>query len=380
MPTTVIALLHWTVEKIETESWNWVRFLLQLRWRFTRSSHFSQAKEPPAPVSPRGWGCWGAGGQGDAHKSSNPVCCCCTAPRAPNVPDGSSKLHGGSREITLWIPDKSSFERHDHTPNPRQHWARSPLQSFPHLLQENLYTSQWNPVEVLPHRFWCPTLAFRRHLYRRASPGRPSAHPPIWGGGFDSKFDKLPQGAPAYFFLKMRPTSGRPAGHSWRPHKRARTARLVVTSPPAVPACTKFCSVHLRSISTSGGSNFPFGSLPFGSTFWLISICLSQMCSITTQRLNRPSAHNEQLFAVWNNKDCHHGNSSLPAVLSSPSRLLKGTIIWWHQRQVMALKKINKSKGGKRPRADVTEVGNTHTSPHTLQEPLQNQQEQNHSL
>lgn len=76
------------------------------------------------------------------------------------------------------------------------------------------------------------------------------------------------------------------------------------------------------------------------SVFIYISLSLcdslspqSQMCTVSTQKHFPHPGHNKQLFAVWNNKDCHHGYSSIPCALSGPFRVLKGAIIWWHQRQ-----------------------------------------------
>lgn len=37
-----------------------------------------------------------------------------------------------------------------------------------------------------------------------------------------------------------------------------------------------------------------------------------QMCSISTQKPFPRPGYNKQLFAVWNNKDYHHGYSSIP--------------------------------------------------------------------
>lgn len=57
-------------------------------------------------------------------------------------------------------------------------------------------------------------------------------------------------------------------------------------------------------------------------------------CAVSLLKKRFPlTGYNKQLFAVWNNKDCHHGYSSIPWALSGPFRVLKGAIIWWHQRQ-----------------------------------------------
>lgn len=85
--------------KIEIESWNCV--CSEVRWSFTRSSNFSQAKEPPAPQQrqPRGLTAWlgyrllhinasvmwqfvwkAVQTRGThTHTKSQPFCCCCTA-------------------------------------------------------------------------------------------------------------------------------------------------------------------------------------------------------------------------------------------------------------------------------------------------------------
>ncbi len=95
----------------------------------------------------------------------------------------------------------------------------------------------------------------------------------------------------------------------------------------------KYNLYSLPLISSSSPSPF----LPFYSCLSLfLSLPLApqpQMCSISTQKRVPLPGSNKQLFAVWNNKDCHHGYSSIPWALSGPFRVLKGAIIWWHQRQ-----------------------------------------------
>lgn len=74
--------------------------------------------------------------------------------------------------------------------------------------------------------------------------------------------------------------------------------------------------------------------------------------------------YNRQLFSVWNNNDCHHGYPPIPRALSGPLRVLKGAIIWWHQRQVTA----EKSKArGIRPEPFIRQVETGSGSPCSVQ-------------
>lgn len=116
--------------KIEIESRNCV--CSEVRWSFTRSSNFSQAKEPPAPQQrqPRGLTAWlgyrllhinasvmwqfvwkAVQTRGThTHTQSPNLFVVAAQPRLSKVPDGSSKPYH------LW---RQQGERHDHTSNPR---------------------------------------------------------------------------------------------------------------------------------------------------------------------------------------------------------------------------------------------------------------------
>lgn len=49
------------------------------------------------------------------------------------------------------------------------------------------------------------------------------------------------------------------------------------------------------------------------------SLLSPQMCTVSAQkRFPLFEDYNKQLFAMWNNKDCHHGYSSIPWALSGP--------------------------------------------------------------
>lgn len=99
---------------------------------------------------------------------------------------------------------------------------------------------------------------------------------------------------------------------------------------------------HIKKYDPSSLPLILLSNLPhhvFLSFYFCLSLSASlfpqhQMCSISTQKRFPHPGYNKQLFAVWNNKDCHHGYSSIPWLLSGPFRVLKGAIIWWHQRQV----------------------------------------------
>lgn len=98
------------------------------------------------------------------------------------------------------------------------------------------------------------------------------------------------------------------------------------------------------------------------------------MCSITTQRLSSPPAYSKQLFSAWNNKDYHHGNPLHPGSAEWPFQTSEGNNYLMTSKTGDGVKKKKKkSKGGKRPRGGVTEV-ETHTSQHTLQDQVQNEE------